>query len=327
MELSPAQIRNLTEALIAAFYKKTSLAQMVRFSLNENLDVIAGGTDLGEIAFNLAQWAEAHEKIEELLIGAREQNAGNSKLKAISQELLATTLDVTLDQLESIVQQSTNFIDIEPWLEQISQCSRAICRIEFPTGIARGSGFLLGSNIVISNYHVIASIIDNPSFKDNLVTRFDYKMDRTGKKPLGGIEQHLAGTSNGIITSSPVNKLDYVLFYIDISESNYQIRSALKPQKYTFAHGEPLCIIQHPHGNPQKITLGSISQIPIPQSRIHYTTNTLKGSSGSPCVNSDGIVVALHQGESNKNSNSGIPFSAILEDLQRKKLLGLLGIQ
>lgn len=326
MELSSAQVQNLTEALIAAFYKKTSLAQMVRFSLNENLDVIAGGMDLKEIAFNLAQWAEAHEKIEELLIGAREQNTGNSKLKAISQELLASTLDVTSDQLESIVQQSVNFIDIEPWLEQLSKCSRAVCRIEFPTGTARGSGFLLGSNIVISNYHVIASIIDNPSFKDDLVLRFDYKIDRNGKKRHAGIEHHLAGTSNGVITSSPIKKLDYALLYIDISKDNHQVRIALKPQKHLFTCGEPLCIIQHPHGNPQKMVIGSVSQILTSQSRIHYTTNTLKGSSGSPCINSDGIVVALHQGENDGISNAGIPFSAILEDLRRKNLLSLLGI-
>jgi V8-like Glu-specific endopeptidase len=326
MELSSVQVQNLIEALIAAFYKKANLAQMVRFSLNENLDVIAGGADLGEIAFNLAQWAEAHERIEELLIGAREQNPGNGKLKAISQELLATTLDVTSDQLESIVQQSVNFADIEPWLEQIRYCSLAVCRIEFPAGTVRGSGFLLGSRVVITNYHVVEDIINHPSFKDDLVARFNYKVDATGKKPSVGIEQRLTGTSNGIFTSSPAHKLDYILLHLDISKNSHQANSALKPLKYTFTHGEPLGIIQHPLGNPQKIALGSISHIPAPPNRIHYTTNTLKGSSGSPCVNSDGAVVALHQGEHNENGNKGIPFSVILEDLRRKSLLSLLDV-
>ena len=328
MKLSPVQIQNLTEALIVAFYRKTNLEQMVRFSeLNENLDAIVGGTNLREIAFNLVQWAEAHEKVEELLMGARKANADNSKLNTISQELLATTLDVIPGQLESIVQQSVNFDDIEHWLEQVKQCSLAVCRIEFPVGTPRGSGFLLGSDIVVSNYHVIAGIVDHSSFKDDLTLRFDYKTDKHGEKQQAGIEHHLVGAKNGIITSSPLNKLDYVLLRINISNHHQQIRLALKPQKHTFTQGEPLCIIQHPQGNPQKIALGSLSQIQTTQNRIYYTVNTCNGSSGSPCVNSDGIVVALHQGNKDGDSNRGIPFSAILEDLQRKKLLNLLGIQ
>src|SRR5260370_22473260 len=237
---------------------------------------------------------------------------------------MAITLEVMPNQLESIVLQSVNFVDIEHWLEQISQCSQAVCRIEFPAGTALGSGFLLGPNIVISNYHVIASVIDNPSFKDDLVLRFDYKTDSDSKKHHAGFEYHLAGTPNGIITSSPTHKLDYALLHIDIPKNTQPIRLALKPQKHIFTHGEPLCIIQHPHGNPQKIALGSISQIPTTQSRIHYTTNTLEGSSGSPCVNSNGIVVALHQGKNDGDSNKGISFSAILEDLRQKNLLNLL---
>lgn len=326
MELSPVQMQSLTEALIAAFVKKASLTQVVRFSLNENLDVIAGGTDLREITFNLVQWVEAHERIEELLIGARKENPGNNKLKAISQELLATTLEVEPDRLEAIVQQSVNFVDVESWLEQISQCSQAVCRIEFPAGRARASGFLLGSDIVITNYHVIGGIVNAPSFKDNLVLRFGYKADRNGKRIDAGTEHHLVGNPNGVIASSPASRLDYALLRINASKNSQPVRVALKPKRHPFTSGEPLCIIQHPKGNPQKIALGSISQVLTPPSRIYYTTNTQEGSSGSPCVNGDGIVVALHQGEHDEKSNRGIPFSGILEDLQRKNLLSVLGI-
>jgi V8-like Glu-specific endopeptidase len=326
MELSSAQMQNLTDALIAAFYKKTKLEQIVRFSLNENLNVIAGEGDLREIVFNLVQWAEAYERIEELLIGARKQNPGNSKLKAISHELLATTLEVVPDQLEAMVLRSANFADIELWLEQIRRCSQAVCRIEFPVDVARGSAFLLAPNIVISNYHVMEDILNDPSFKNDLVLRFDYKTDRNGKKQHSGIEHHIAGTKNGILTSSSANRLDYILLRIDNLGNSQQMRLALKPQKHGFTYGQPLCIIQHPDGNPQKIAIGSISQVPANRSRIFYTTNTLNGSSGSPCVDCNGTVVALHQGGNDRDSNKGIPFSAILEDLQRKNLLSLLDV-
>ena len=45
----------------------------------ENLPSIAGGANLSEVALNLVRWAEAQDRVEDLVSGAREENPGNGK--------------------------------------------------------------------------------------------------------------------------------------------------------------------------------------------------------------------------------------------------------
>jgi Effector-associated domain 1 len=149
MQLTAEQYRQLNKAFISAFPKRPELERMVRFRLNENLDAIAGGANLTEVVFNLISWAESQERLEELLIGARKENPGNSLLKAVSEKVLAISLGAPQDRLEAIIHGS-KFRDVEPWLECIRQCSLTVCRIEMPIGTAKGTGFLLGSDLIIS---------------------------------------------------------------------------------------------------------------------------------------------------------------------------------
>jgi hypothetical protein len=48
------------------------------------------------------------------------------------------------------------------------------------------------------------------------------------------------------------------------------------------------------------------------RTRVHYRTNTLSGSSGSPVMTVNGSVVALHHHGTNRQFNQGIPLSAIV---------------
>ena len=86
MDLSGEERKQLHDALIDAFPSKTLLEQMVSFELDENLNVIASGTDLNDIVFNLITTAESEGWVEELIFAARRSNPGNPKLKAISQK-------------------------------------------------------------------------------------------------------------------------------------------------------------------------------------------------------------------------------------------------
>lgn len=308
MALTAPQYQRLTQALLSAFPREAALAQMVRFGLNENLSTIAGGSNLRDIVFALIQWAEAQGKIEDLIIAARKENAGNPSLKQVSQKILAATLEVPEERLEAILLHSVNFIDIESWIEQIWRCSLAVCRIEVPEDTPRGTGFLIRPDIVITNYHVIEDVLQAPFPQDEIAFRFHYR------KGSGGITCPLA-TDKWLVAASRIRERDYALLRIDtgwMQQSDDGDWISLSPQRYSFTVGEAICIIQHPRGNPQKIALGAISAAEA--SRIYYTTNTREGSSGSPCVNGNGQVVALHQGE----GNVGIPFSAILDDLRRQ---------
>lgn len=323
MRLTGEQCRRLTDAIVHALRKKPAIERVVRFGLNEDLDAIVGGDNLTDIVFNLVMWVEAQERLEELVVEARRENPGNSLLKAVSKEVLSTTLEVPQEGLEAIVSTS-GFSDIEPWLERMWQCSLAVCLVEI-NDFARGTGFLLSPDLVITNYHVMEEVIDNPGLQNKVVLRFQYKLDSDERRRSAGIECYLA-SGHWLIASSPIHKLDYALLHIDTSGVERYGNASWAwhmPQSHTFTVGESLCIIQHPKGNPQKIALGSVTRIDTNPSRVHYTVNTRDGSSGSPCISSNGNIVALHQRESDPANNKGIPFSAILADLRQKGVVGI----
>lgn len=321
MRLSSEQCRKLTDALVQALRKKPTVERVVRFGLNENLDAIVPDGALTDIVFNLILWAESQERLEELVVEARRENVGNSSLRTVSEEILSTTLDVPQERLEAIVS-SSSFSDVETWLGRMWQCSLAVCRVEI-SGFARGTGFLLGSGRVITNYHVMEEVVDNPRLRERVVFRFHYRTASSGRRQSAGVECYLAG-ANWLLAYSPIRDLDYALLQVDsvgVSQHDHVFLATAMPERHVFRVGEPLCVIQHPKGNPQKIALGSVTRVDAHPNRIHYTVSTLEGSSGSPCINGDGAIVALHQRESDPVSNKGIPFSAILADLRQKRVI------
>lgn len=89
MPLTPTEYEELKEALLSAFPSPGALQQVVAFKLGENLAVIAGGTNYGEIVFTLLQWVEAHGKSERLILGARQMNPGNPVLRAFEEQYKA----------------------------------------------------------------------------------------------------------------------------------------------------------------------------------------------------------------------------------------------
>ena len=65
--------------------------------------------------------------------------------------------------------------------------------------------------------------------------------------------------------------------------------------------------------------------------RVRYRTNTEAGSSGSPCFNMDGNLIALHHsGDPTKimspKWNEGIPFTAIIDMLSQHKKLDAISV-
>lgn len=85
--LDKAQARALHAALLDAFPHRASLSRMVRFGLDENLEAIAGGNSLSDVAFSLIEWAEARGKVDALLTAAREDNATNTRLQDFAKSL------------------------------------------------------------------------------------------------------------------------------------------------------------------------------------------------------------------------------------------------
>lgn len=82
MTLTGDRRKQLKAALIDAFPTKPKLSQFVTEELEENLDAVAVGDDLGEIIFKLIQHAKSHGWEAKLIFAARQDKPGNPKLAA-----------------------------------------------------------------------------------------------------------------------------------------------------------------------------------------------------------------------------------------------------
>jgi hypothetical protein len=98
---------------------------------------------------------------------------------------------------------------------------------------------------------------------------------------------------------------------------------------YAFPPGSPIIIVQHPQGDRLRLAIetNGIIGVNTARTRVTYRTNTLGGSSGSPCFNQDWTLVALHHsGDPGVSApyNEGIPISTIRAHLP-DAVRGLLG--
>jgi Effector-associated domain 1 len=111
MKLKGSQYRSLLETLLEAFPTAHALTRMVRIGLDLRMEVDIGGDNLREQVMNLLTWVESHDKLQDLLAAAREDNPGNLGLRDLAEELLAgepatsahagrSDLDVTLEVLQ-----------------------------------------------------------------------------------------------------------------------------------------------------------------------------------------------------------------------------------
>ena len=98
----------------------------------------------------------------------------------------------------------------------------------------------------------------------------------------------------------------------------------LVPTAHKLGPSDPLFILHHPGDRVMQLSLDTkaVKQVDGIGPRIQYRTNTIAGSSGSPCLTADLQLVALHQGTDPKRStrqyNQGIPLSAIARNLRAR---------
>ncbi len=106
------------------------------------------------------------------------------------------------EALEQIVNSADNFLDID-MLAGAIYSAQAVGRIELPKGRAHGTGFLVGPDLILTNYHVFKS-------KDILasaVIRFDYQANADGVVTPGRVFEFVPDFYIG----SPDKELDFAL--------------------------------------------------------------------------------------------------------------------
>ncbi len=352
MALTTKQRLELATAMLSAFPRQADLKRMLYLRVGRSLDEIAGEGPTRELVVEVIQSAEAEGWTRDLVNGSIEDNPGNELLQGFYDTSWIALDTPKRSALETIIRKGVEFLDVDPWIDLLIQMSRRVCRIEVETqmDIGFGTGFLLGRpDVVITNYHVLAPAIakqlGTPGPQGRLAEpakvrfRFDYRKLPDGSLNSGKI---YALHQNWLLDWSPTSKadtsgtgtaaadeLDYALVRLAAPAGNDlvpQLGGASAQRKWVdppatpaaLAEGAPLSILQHPDADHLKLALESNAIVKVTPTRVQYRTNTLGGSSGSPCFTQKWELAALHHRGDPKYpdlggpTNQGIPIGAIL---------------
>lgn len=200
------------------------------------------------------------------------------------------------------------------WLEVGLRAARSVCRILGSSGT--GTGFLVGRGLLMTNNHVIP----DATVAARAQAEFDYQQAASGeflpavRYPLDPSRFHTS------------KALDYTLVGVVENPSLQPLSTwgtlRLNPSADPIP-SEHVVIVQHPNGSYKQIVLTNNWIVSTQGPRLHYTTDTMPGSSGAPVFNDSWHVIAIHHGGGtlvpdprlgHRYVNEGILMSAIKAD-------------
>ncbi len=344
--LSGSQASQLSEALRDTFLPE-AFDELLFFALSIRREDITMADGYRARVFQLIRHADAEGWIFDLVVAAREARPRNAELQALAAELGLSTAPQSLERLLS---KSIPFVDVSAWRARLGELEGQVCRVEIPAGLKAtvGTGFLVGPDLCLTNYHVIRPLIDGEAELAGTRLRFDYKRATDGTTVSEGTCFSLA--DEWLVQARPpsavdvqldagdrlplTDELDFALLRLNNAPGEAQIgrsdRVADAPIRGWVDRvgsdglepDSPLFLLQHPEGTPLKLSFGSSAGLNANGTRLRHRVNSEAGSSGSPCLNARLELVGLHQGgDPNFDSahrptyNSAIPICAILDYL------------
>ena len=350
-EITGREQVNLARALAAAF----PAPDMVIFLL-EYFDVgffaVAPQDLQADHVFQVnrvIQYFKNRDELIDLVAAARARRPKNAAIATIAEKLGVTVTGPRYDTapsenpkpLEEIVNRNAKLINPATFRERLGALEGQVCWIGIPGG-GGGTGFLVGPDLVVSNYHVMKKVKENPGLAPGVKLTFDFKQTTDGQAVLRRkvVECFLAATDWWVDGQPPssmdwdaelgdagMEELDYVLLRLsspigdipvggDTVDPAAQPRGWIDPSKIGMAPnvGEQIFLLQHPEGEPLRLSVGTIIEYSGNRSRIRYNANSKDGSSGSPCFNADLQLVALHHAHDTQRPprwNQAVPLEAI----------------
>jgi hypothetical protein len=229
-------------------------------------------------------------------------------------------------------------------MQKLNQARYRVCMITTQTQ-NYGTGFLVGPKWVLTNYHVVKEFIENRKEWSHLEMHFDFEgygaKVRTAKLDSTLASPCLYYKPNAPIDRDPysdfdqhtwdADHIDFALLQLqdevgfDIVEELFDIRRGwmtLSPQPVWGGGG---IILQFPQGNPLRWDFAgfAVPQFNNNRTRVRYLISGDHGSSGSPCLNNNADVIALHHAgrfhlrqAPHEKKNQGIPIECIVAALK-----------
>jgi len=229
--------------------------------------------------------------------------------------------------------------DYEPFLDAgiiedvLPKILRAVCAVALGGKIKKimGSGFLIGPDLVMTNFHVIEDflLLDKgkvvPNGKgDDIYFFFDYLSDPAPNVPpdstvrLKSMSVQAADDwlvfarpsldFDGTARASATVKTEYDYAVIRLKTRIGEVPSrrsggakrgwlTLPSEIDVITKDRKVMVFQHPETAPQKWDVGAYKGLDPSGTRLRYEVSTAHGSSGGAAVNADGGLFALHVAE------------------------------
>ena len=341
------QVVELRDILADALEPHEMDAALLRLEVRRQRITMAGNQN--QIYSDVIVYFNNRDTVDNLLATARAENPTNAALYRFAQRHgLAAALPPEAAEpagLEAIIRRHLRSFDARVWSERSAAAENCVCRISH-NGVPLGTGFLVGPDLMLTNYHVFK----NKEMLASAVVRFDYHANADGATTQGRVYEF----QPDFYVGSPDKELDFALVklkgepladrklqpgdedlgYLELLRRGRHRGYLLLAPRQIIEH-ERVNIIQHPNGNPQKVVLTQNYVLAnMSADRVHYLADTLPGSSGSPVLNRYWEVIALHHSggahppqKANNNLqkvlkglykfNEGIPIRAILPKIER----------
>ena len=314
-----------------------------RTVIREMLDSARRADRLEQLLFEVftkPEIAAVHEVLRKTLSGQEAKVQAVALDRRPSLELLARLpADITVQGhagRETLLNAMAPFEDPALFRTRLAASEVRVCQIVV-RGKPLGSGFLVGNEHVLTNWHVVQSVAEHTG--SDAVAVFDHKRNPDGVLVSPGrsvtFAQDWRVASSGFATDevelSPSGpepgQYDYALVRLSEPVGAQGIGAdATGDPRGSFALGarttpisaqEPLWVLGHPEKLPLQLSYASPAEASLStnHTRLRYRVNTEGGSSGSAVLDREFDAVALHH-FGGTSDNQGVPVQLIVDDLR-----------
>src|SRR5579862_3635771 len=162
MKLSGEKIDEILTALAKAFPAATKQLRIVVATSDINLNFDNYDGPYESKILDLINDAIANYQLTKLLRAAVKKAPNNPELRAVAEfvhdyfdtlsRVIPASDAIKIGDVERVLFEKVNFENVREWLDKLDQLTRVVCRVESPTGF--GTGFLVGSDVILTNDHV-----------------------------------------------------------------------------------------------------------------------------------------------------------------------------